>query len=522
VVVSQLRVYNTLSRSVEDFVPAEPGKVRIYVCGMTTYDYCHIGHARAMLTFDMVVRWLRASGHEVTYVRNHTDVDDKIIETALKLGEDPLQLSARFVRYLEEDLARLGLLEPDHSPKVSETIPEIVEMTRRIVENGHAYEAEGDVYFSVESFPSYGALSGKRIEENRATEAAEAGARRRNLGDFADRKRHPGDFALWKGAKEGEISWPSPWGAGRPGWHIECSAMSIKHLGERFDIHGGGIDLIFPHHENEIAQSECATGHAPFARYWLHNGHLTFAMVHRDADSGEEVEAEVKMSKSLGNVVRIRDLLDQVPAEALRMLYLDAHYRSPLPYSATRLAECFVAMDRLYTARQVVEDMALLAPAGAPQDLIRDIGEPARELHEVAQAFPGALAEALNDDFNSARGVAALFELVRAINRYAANAKWKKRGAVLAGPALAAFELSGRAMGIGGMRSEAWFKQVREQRLRAIGRTEADVQALVDARTAAREARQWAEADRLRDELVGLGVIIMDGAGGTAWRMTVE
>jgi cysteinyl-tRNA synthetase len=228
------------------------------------------------------------------------------------------------------------------------------------------------------------------------------------------------------------------------------------------------------------------------------------------------------MSKSLGNVVRIRDLLDQVPAEALRMLYLDAHYRSPLPYSATRLAECFVAMDRLYTARQVVEDMALQAPAGAPQDLIHDIGEPARELHEVAQAFPGALAEALNDDFNSARGVAALFELVRAINRYAANAKWKKRGAALAGPALAAFELAGRAMGIGGMRSESWFKQVREQRLRAIGRTEADVQALVEARRAAREARQWAEADRLRDELVGLGVIIMDGAAGTAWRMTVE
>jgi len=495
---STLRLTNTLTRAVETFEPAEPGKVSMYVCGMTVYDYCHIGHARAMITFDLVYRWLLERGYDVTYIRNHTDVDDKIIARAAELGEHPLELSARFIEYLDEDLAALGLRVPTAQPKVSDSIDGIIDMVGTLIERGHAYAVDGDVYFAVESFDGYGKLSGKKLGDLRAGERV----------DVDGRKRHPGDFALWKSAKDGEISWTSPWGEGRPGWHIECSVMSTAALGDTFDIHGGGIDLVFPHHENEIAQSECATGHAPFAKYWMHNGHVTMG--------------ETKMSKSLGNFIRIRDILGEVPAEALRLLYAESHYRSPLPFSSDRLMECVVALDRLYHAKEVLEAMAARAPAASASELVRDLGEPAEELFATASGFTAAVEASMNDDFNTAATVGHLFELVRAINRFGNNKKWLKRSAALAGPALEAFALAARVLGVGALSSAEWFQQVRTRRLAALDRTEADIQARIDARIEARTARDWAAADAIRDELDGLGVVLMDGADGTSWRMKVD
>ncbi len=495
---SILRLTNTLSRSVETFQPRVPGKVSMYVCGMTTYDYCHIGHARAMITFDLVYRWLLEKGFDVTYIRNYTDVDDKIIARAAELGEHPLALSGRFIEYLNEDLAALGLLLPTHQPKVSETIDGIIEMVETLIARDHAYAVDGDVYYAVESFEGYGKLSGKKLDDQRAGERI----------DVDTRKKHPGDFALWKSAKPGELTWDSPWGPGRPGWHIECSAMSKAALGEQFDIHGGGIDLIFPHHENEIAQSEGAAGHSPMATYWMHNGHVTMG--------------ETKMSKSLGNFIRIRDILTEVPAEALRLLYAESHYKSPLPYSSDRLMECVAALDRLYHGKEILEQMAAREPAASIGDLVRDLGEPAAELAAAARTFPERLTAAMDDDFNTAAAVGHLFELVRAINRFGNNKKWLKRSAALAKPALDALERAGRVLAIGALSSEAWFQQVRARRLAAIGKSEADIQARVDARLAARQARDWAQADVVRDELLALGVVLMDGADGTSWRMKVD
>jgi cysteinyl-tRNA synthetase len=499
-----LRIYSSLSRELTPLVPLTPGHVRMYVCGMTTYDYCHIGHARAMITFDVVYRHLLERGYAVTYVRNHTDVDDKIIARAIENNEDPLALSQRFIVALDEDLARLGLRVPTAQPKVSESIPEIIELVGKLIERGHAYAApareEGlsDVYFAVESFEGYGKLSGKRLADLRAGERV----------DVDSRKRHPGDFALWKAAKTGEVSWESPWGAGRPGWHIECSAMSMAALGEGFDIHGGGIDLIFPHHENEIAQSECGTGHAPYAKVWMHNGHLTMG--------------EAKMSKSLGNIVRIRDILDAVPAEALRLLYLEAHYRGPLPWSSDRLTDSMVALDRLYHAKELIEGLEALGNGPAPGDLLRDQTEAVSELIGLLQHFEGRFLAAMDDDFNTVAAITLVHELVRSINRYGNNKKLLKKAHSLAAPAQSAFAMVGRVLGIGGGTSEQWFREVRVRRLAAIGKTEAEIQSLIDERLGARAAKDWARADELRLTLDGLGVVLMDGPEGTRWRMRVE
>ena len=492
-----MRIYNTRTRQTEGFSPAEPNHVRMYVCGMTVYDYCHIGHARAMLTFDMVYRWLRERGWQVTYVRNYTDVDDKIIQRAAELGEAPLTLSERFIAALTEDMDRLGLALPTHQPKVSEHIDGIVAMVGTLIERGHAYAVDGDVFFDVASFPRYGQLSGKKLQDLRSGERVVVDPR----------KRQPSDFALWKAAKDGEISWPAPTGAGRPGWHIECSVMSTAFLGDTFDIHGGGIDLVFPHHENEIAQTECATGTHPFANVWMHNGHLTMG--------------ETKMSKSLGNIIRIRDILDQVPAEALRLLYLESHYRSPLPFSGDRLAEATGAMDRLYQAKAVLEEMAAQAPGPTAEQVAREIGGPAHDLYHRAAGFAARFAAGMDEDFNTSVAIAELYALARAANRFANNKKWRKKGHYIATLTLEAYALSGRVLGLGGMDSADWFQQVRQLRLTAIGKTEADVNALITQRTAARQAKDWARADALRDALTALDVVIMDGASGTNWRMTV-
>jgi len=488
-----IRVYNTLSRSVEVLEPRVPGRVGLYVCGITVYDYSHIGHARAMMAFDVIVRHLRHRGYVVDHVRNHTDVDDKVIARAAALGVSPIELSARFVDALEEDLVALGMVTPTVTPKVTDHIEDILDLIQALTQRGHAYRASnGDVYFAVETFPEYGRLSGKRVEELRAGERVAVDAA----------KRHPADFALWK-AWTGEATephWSSPWGEGRPGWHIECSAMSRRHLGEQFDLHGGGIDLVFPHHENEIAQSECATGHRPMARYWLHNGHLTLD--------------HEKMSKSLGNILRIRDILEQVPAEALRLFYLETHYRSPLPYFSARLDEALKALDRVYTAKETVE----LAQGDADP---ASLGEAAVEAHRLAVGFAAEFDAMMDDDFNSAGAVAALFDLVRAVNRFGNDKKARAKGGRVLAPAKAAFALCAEVLGVGGMAPQAFFDEVKVKRLRASGRSVEEVEARVAARAAARSAKDWAQADAIRVELDAQGIVVMDGIAGSTWRMRV-
>ena len=491
-----LSLYSTISRSLEPLVTIEPSHVRMYVCGMTVYDYCHIGHARAMLTFDVVVRHLRHRDWKVTFVRNHTDVDDKIIKRAAEEGVDALALAQRYIDALDEDMAGLGLIKPDHEPRVSGHIDDIVALIASLVDRSHAYKAEnGDVYFAVESFPTYGKLSGQKLDDQRAGERVAV----------ESAKRHPGDFALWK-AWTGEASepkWESPWGPGRPGWHIECSAMSRYHLGEQFDIHGGGIDLVFPHHENEIAQSECGTGHAPYARYWMHNGHLTLD--------------KEKMSKSLGNVVRIRDILREIPGEALRLLYLETHYRSPLPYSTERLANTLSALDRLYTAKETAE-----GAAQAEEILPKFLGTEAQEALALANAFTANFDGAMDDDFNTAQAIAHLMELVRAVNRFGNDKKQRAKGKLVGEAALAAFALAAEVLGIGALAPTAFFDEVKEKRLRAQGRSVAEIDARIDDRAAARAAKDWAAADAIRIELDAQGIVLMDTPGGSTWRMRID
>ncbi len=499
-----VRLYNTLSRSVELLTPLQPGNIGIYVCGMTVYDYCHIGHARAMMAFDVIVRYLRELGYEVTYVRNHTDVDDKIIQRAGVDGVPALALAAMYIAALEEDLDALGLARPDIEPRVSTHIPDVVDVIARLVERGHAYRADnGDVFFSVESFEGYGRLSGKKLEDLRAGERVA----------LDGNKRHAADFVLWKAREraEGDLaepSWESPWGWGRPGWHIECSAMARRHLGDRFDIHGGGIDLVFPHHENEIAQSEGATGLHPFATYWLHNGHLTLVN-----DQGEPV----KMSKSIGNVIQIRDLVAQGPCEAVRLAYLDTHYRSPLPWAPDRYNIALSSLDRLYQAKETVAEVLELGVGAPPGDL----GPVAEEAFDLASRFPERFHEVMSDDFNTAAAVGLLFELVRAVNRFANDKKKRAKGATVLAPAAEAFGLAGRVLGIGAATPPAFFEEVKRKRIGQTGKTVAEVDALVAARTAARDARDWTRADALRKELDQIGILVMDGATASTWRMRI-
>ena len=398
-----LTVFNTMGSRKEPFVPLVPGKVSMYVCGVTVYDLCHIGHARANVAFDIIVRYLRHTGYDVTYIRNFTDIDDKIIRKANQEGIPFTAVTKKYIGAFYEDFDRLGLLRPDTEPKATEHIPEIVALVARLVREGKAYEVDGDVYYSVKGFPGYGKLSGKNVEDLRA------GARV----DVDERKNDPLDFALWKASKPGEPAWESPWGPGRPGWHIECSAMSMKHLGETFDIHGGGKDLVFPHHENEIAQSEAATG-KPFARYWLHNGFVN-------------VDNE-KMSKSLGNFFTLRDVLAQVKPEALRFFLASSHYRSPIDYSDQSLAEAKAGLDRLYRVKEKAE---ACRAAGAAPSTIPSGGEVAPLL-----SAPARFGEAMDDDFNTAAALGHLFDAVRALNRLAPaepSAERERAGIFLAG-----------------------------------------------------------------------------------------
>lgn len=454
-----LKIYNSLSRDKEDFVPIEPGRVRMYVCGMTVYDYCHLGHARVLVVFDMVQRWLRASGYDVTYVRNITDIDDKIIRRALENGETIGQLTDRFIACMNEDAAALGVEPPSHEPRATAYVPQMLSLIGELERNGLAYRADdGDVNYSVRKFPGYGKLSGKSLDDLRAGERVEV--------DSA--KHDPLDFVLWKHAKEGEPFWESPWGRGRPGWHIECSAMSSELLGQHFDIHGGGQDLQFPHHENEIAQSEGAH-RCTFVNYWMHNGFV-------------RVDDE-KMSKSLGNFFTIREVLKKYDPEVVRFFILRAHYRSPLNYSDAHLDDARHALTRLYTALKG-------APAAAAEV---DWDEP------HAQRFRAAL----DDDFATPEAIAVLFELAAELNRTAS-------------PALAA-QLKALA-GVLGLLQREPVAFLQAAPAAAGDLTPERIEALIGERAAAKKAKDYAAADRIRAELSAAGVVLEDSAQGTTWR----
>ena len=489
---SPFRIYNTLSRTVEAFVPQVPGRVGLYVCGMTVYDRCHVGHARAMVVFDTFVRYLRHRGWDVTFVRNFTDVDDKIIRRATELGQDALALSAHYIDVFHQDAAALGLVEPDHEPRVSETIDDILAMIGRLVDKGHAYEQDGSVWFDVTSFGDYGKLSGQKVDELRSP-------------DEVAGKRHPADFALWKAVKPDEPAWESPWGSGRPGWHIECSAMSRIELGDTLDIHGGGLDLVFPHHENEIAQSEAANGQQ-YARYWMHNGLLTM--------SGGQ-----KMGKSLGNVINVDVALDQFPAEALRLYYLQNKYRSPLPWSGEALPEALGMLARLYEAREAGEAMG---GSDDPDRVAKEMGPDAQEVLTAGRSFAERFHAALDDDFNTALAMAHLFDLARAINRFAGHKKAKKRGGPVVAPALQAFGLADTALGLMGRDSASFQEEVKIKRLAALGIERADIEDLLEQRSAARAGKDWGRADEIRDELLARSIVVMDGAEGVTWRVDLR
>lgn len=491
-----IRVHNTLTRTKEEFVTREPGVVTMYVCGPTVYNHIHIGNARTFLTFDMIRRYLAFAGHEVRFVQNITDVDDKIIARAAEEGREPAAVAADYTLAFRDAMSSLGVERPTVQPKATETIGPMIEMTERLIERGHAYEVDGDVYFAVRSFPGYGKLSGRNIDD------LEAGARV----DVDERKRDPLDFALWKAAKPGEPHWPSPWGEGRPGWHLECSVMSEAELGVTFDIHGGASDLIFPHHENEIAQSEAATGQ-PFVRYWLHGGLL-------------QVNAE-KMSKSLGNFMLLKDVLAAYAAPVVRLLMLQTHYRSPLDFSPDRLDEAARAYERLVTP---LRNLEWAKRNRSPANLTEPTQPVLDALENAPEATRAAFREAMDDDFNSAGALASLFDLVRTINGFLErhgigdNARY-------AGRLDAAADTLEELLGVLGVRVDisagargdyppAVLDLARQLAgYEGPGAQEA-VDALLAARAAARTARNWAAADAVRDGLAGLGFVIEDTPGG--------
>ncbi|MGD0958341.1 MAG: cysteine--tRNA ligase [Methylomonas sp.] len=454
-----LKIYNTLTRTKQEFIPKQPGQAGMYVCGMTVYDYCHIGHARVMVVFDIVARYLRYCGYRLTYVRNITDIDDKIIRRANDNRENYQTLTERFITAMHEDERALSVLPPDLEPRATQSIAEIVAMISKLLDKDFAYiGGNGDVFYAVVRFPGYGKLSGKNINELHAGERV----------DIDAAKRDPLDFVLWKMAKPGEPSWESPWGAGRPGWHIECSAMSVCCLGEHFDIHGGGMDLQFPHHENEIAQSEAATG-APFVNYWMHNG---FVRVN-----------EEKMSKSLGNFFTVREVLKQYRPEIIRFFILSSHYRSPLNYADEQLDEAGTALTRLYTALRGVEI---------------DHGQP------IDPHYGERFRQAMDDDFNTPVALAVLFDLTRELNKTADKQ-------VLA----ASLKKLGDVLGLLQADPDSFLQGGSD----AGGLAETEIDALIEDRKTAKANKDWARADSIRDRLKTQGVVLEDVAGGlTIWR----
>lgn len=463
---NDLQIYNTLTRRKERFQPQQPGKVSMYVCGLTTYDYSHIGHARMFVAFDVVVRYLRYLGYDVNYVRNITDIDDKILRRAKENDEYFADLTERFIAATREDEAALFVLQPDHEPRATAHIAEIIAMIETLIRQDYAYRAtNGDVYYAVRQFEGYGKLSNKDPEELLAGARIEIG----------ELKRDPRDFALWKAARDEEVGWDSPWGYGRPGWHIECSAMSTCSLGDSFDIHGGGADLMFPHHENEIAQSEAATG-KHFANVWMHNGPV-------------RVDNE-KMSKSLGNFFTVRDVLARYPAEVVRYLLVASQYRSPINYSDQGLEKAAASLERLY-----------LAIRGAGADDARDL---------TNSQYEKSFRQAMNDDFNTAEAIAVLFDLARDLN------KVREQDPAHAGELARLLVKLGGVLGLLQGSAEAFLRN-------SPGTVDADaIDALIAQRRQARQDKNWALADEIRDKLNAMKVVVEDGVEGSSWRIERE
>lgn len=466
-----LQIFNSLTRQKEPFQPIEPGKVGMYVCGMTVYDYCHVGHARVMVVFDVVARWLREKGFAVTYVRNITDIDDKIIRRARENAEPFQALTARFIDAMHEDLQALGVLPPTHEPRATAAIADMIAMIETLIAKGFAYVgANGDVYYAVNRFAPYGQLANKKLEDLRA------GARI----EVEDAKNDPLDFVLWKAAKPDEPGWDSPWGIGRPGWHIECSAMSMRCLGEHFDIHGGGMDLKFPHHENEIAQSQAAGGHRP-VNVWMHNG---FVQINQE-----------KMSKSLGNFFTVREVLQRYQPEVLRLFVLSSHYRGPLNYGEENLDQAKASLDRLYLALR---------------------GLPVVEASQQHGDWYNRFAEPMDDDFNTPEALAVLFDLAREINRL--RAEDVSAAAQLAAHLRYLGGLLGLLTGNVEVYLQARTGETSSADLATGSYGAEQIGALIAERTAARKAKHWAEADRIRHQLQEAGIILEDTASGTSWR----
>jgi cysteinyl-tRNA synthetase len=456
-----LKLYNSLTRQKEQFKPLQPQQVKLYVCGMTVYDLCHIGHARVLVVFDMIYRYLQALGYDVTYIRNITDIDDKIIQRALERGEPFQALTERFITAMHEDADALNVLRPTAEPRATAHIPDIIAMVQRLIDKGHAYAAEnGDVYYQVTSFANYGRLSGKTITD------LQVGARIKP-GEF---KHDPLDFVLWKKAKPDEPSWDSPWGKGRPGWHIECSAMSTQTLGSSIDIHGGGADLAFPHHENEIAQSEAATGH-PFVNYWIHNG---FVRINNE-----------KMSKSLDNFFTVREVLKNYTAEEIRYFILSSHYRSPLNYADEHLNQARAGLTRFYTA---LRDLPSTQPAGV-------------------EPFQARYHAAMQDDFNTPEAFAAMFDLAREINRV------RNTDPTTAAQLAAGLRDMGATLGLLQLSPDDYLRGAPVDGLDDIA-----IEQQIAERNTAKASKDWATADRIRDHLQTAGVILEDNPQGTTWR----
>ncbi len=488
----EIRFYNTLSRSKERFEPLTPPKVTMYVCGVTAYDESHLGHARAAVVFDVLYRFLKYLGYEVHYVRNYTDIDDKIIRRAQEEGTSARELAERYIRSYQEDMAALKVLRPTYEPRATEHIPQIIALIERLLEKGFAYVVEGDVYFSVEKFPEYGKLSGRNLEEMRA------GARI----SVSEKKRHPLDFALWKAEKPGEPSWESPWGRGRPGWHIECSAMAMHYLGETIDIHGGGIDLIFPHHENEIAQSEAATG-KPFVRYWLHNGMVT-------------VQRE-KMSKSLGNFVTIKQMLARHHPEALRLFLLSMHYRSPLDYSEKVVSDHERALEGFYETLYLLRKLKPVADS-PPKKHEKAL----REAREAFSSFEERFLKALADDLNTARAIGELFGLEKILNgilklcgRFPSSAHLE----VAREGENTTRKLAGELLGILEEDPEAFIETRRETALERRGLSRDEIEGLIAEREKARREKDFPRADSIREHLAQKGIELRDTPWGTFWKV---
>lgn len=469
-----LHLHNTLTGRLEEFVPIVPGKIGMYVCGVTVYDRSHIGHARALVTFDVLFRYLRFSGYEVTFVRNFTDVDDKIIARAQSSGRAAIDVAEANIRAFAEDVQALGCLSPTLEPRATQHIEGMIALINDLITKGLAYPVDGDVYYAVARFPGYGKLAKRKLDDMLAGSRIEVDTR----------KHHPADFALWKSSKPGEPAWDSPWGPGRPGWHIECSVMSTKYLGQPFDIHGGGTDLIFPHHENEIAQSEGAAG-CTFARYWVHNGMVTIN--------------QEKMSKSLGNFMTVQEAAARAGGEAVRLFVLGTHYRSPLDFAPERLDESARALSRLYETLARCD-----ATAASAQPVPADLDS----------ATLDAFRAAMDDDLNTARALGVVFETVRDINRLLDEGQLD--AAVTRRRAVGAIA---DVLGVGSTEPGAFLERAKRDYLDAASIDAAEIDVLVAARVAARKARNFAEADRIRDDLKRRGIVLEDTPAGTVWKI---